>query len=291
LIIELAMMSMPILLLFAGLVCLVAIVVLVSQKSVASNVDGKTAVHIPTASPLPRESPREMLRRRLIHAGLYKRHSSIYYYTTQAALAVVPVLVGVAAFSYGAISLKTALITGAITGIAGVVFPGLWLDYQKAVRQTMIRRAIPDALDVATICVEAGLSLNAALLRVAKELRSAYPMLSTELTIVNRQIQMGKSTGESLRSFAERFDLEELRLLSSVVTQSERFGASIANALRVQGDSLRTRRMQRAQEKAQVATLKILFPTAFCIFPAIFVVILGPALFDLAELLRRMNGG
>jgi tight adherence protein C len=115
-------------------------------------------------------------------------------------------------------------------------------------------------------------------------------MLSTELTIVNRQIQMGKSTGEALRSFAERFDLEELRLLASVVTQSERFGASIANALRVQGDSLRTRRMQRAQEKAQVATLKILFPTAFCIFPSIFVVILGPAIFDLAELLRRMNG-
>lgn len=280
----------PLVFVFLGFVCLVAIVVIVAQTAAAGNVDGKMTPHMPVA-PTPKESPTELLRRRLIHAGLYKKHTSVYYYTTQAALAVIPILVGFGAYSYGTISLRNALVVGAITGIAGVVFPGLWLDYQKAVRQTMIRKAIPDALDIATICVEAGLSLNAALIRVAKDLRSAYPMLSTELTIVNRQIQMGKSTGEALRSFAERFDLEELRLLASVVMQSERFGASIANALRVQGDSLRTRRMQKAQEKAQTATLKILFPTAFCIFPAIFVVILGPAVFDLYQLLQRMNNG
>ncbi len=280
----------PIVFVFLGFVCLVAILVIAAQTTVAGNVDGKAAPHV-TVVAAPKESPKEVLRRRLIHAGLYKKHSSVYFYLTQAALAVFPVLVGFGAYSYGAVSLRNALIIGAITGIAGVVFPGLWLDYQKALRQTMIRRAIPDALDIATICVEAGLSLNAALIRVAKDLRQAYPMLCTELTIVNRQIQMGKSTGEGLRSFAERFDLEELRLLASVVMQSERFGASIANALRVQGDSLRTRRMQRAQEKAQTATLKILFPTAFCIFPAIFVVILGPAVYDLYQLMQRMNNG
>jgi hypothetical protein len=97
---------------------------------------------IPVAQ-VPRESARELLRRRLIHAGLYKKHSSATYYMTQAALAVIPVVVGFGAYTYGAISLRNALIIGAITGIAGVVFPGLWLDYQKALRQTMIRRAIP----------------------------------------------------------------------------------------------------------------------------------------------------
>jgi tight adherence protein C len=279
----------PIVLLFIGFVCFVAVVVLLAQTQVAGNVDGKLMGPLPSAT-VPKESTAEQLRRRLIYAGLYKKNSTTFFYITQAAMVAVPVLIGVGAYSTGFLDLRWALVFGLATGIAGVVGPGLWLDYQKATRQSIIRKAIPDALDVATICVEAGLSLSAALIRVAKELRPAYPMLSTELTIVNRQIQMGKTTGEGLRSFAERFDLEELRLLSSVVMQSERFGASIANALRVQGDSLRTRRMQRAQEKAQTATLKILFPTAFCIFPSIFVVILGPAIFDLFELLKRMNG-
>lgn len=283
-------MTTPIILILASFICLVGVFVLLAQASTAGNVDGKTA-GVPSVGTLPKDTPADLLRRRLIHAGLYRRHSTFYFYLTQAMLAVIPVFVGFAAYTYGLYSLRSALIIGAITGIAGVVLPGLWLDYQKATRQTMIRRSIPDALDIATICVEAGLSLNAALVRVAKDLRTTYPMLSTELTIVNRQIQMGKSTGEALRSFAERFDLEELRLLASVVMQSERFGASIASALRVQGDSLRTRRMQRAQEKAQTATLKILFPTALCIFPSIFVVILGPAVFDLIELLRKMNAG
>jgi tight adherence protein C len=279
----------PIVLVFVGFVCLVGILVLLAQSPVSKTVDGKTAAGVAIPN-VPRESPRDLLRRRLIHAGLYKKDSTTFFYMTQAALVAIPVLVGVGAYWSGALSMNYALVLGLMTGIAGVLLPGLWLDYQKVARQTAIRKSMPDALDVATICVEAGLSLNAALIRVAKELRPAYPMLSTELTIVNRQIQMGKSTGEALRSFGERFDLEELRLLASVVLQSERFGASIANALRVQGDALRTRRMQRAQEKAQTATLKILFPTAFCIFPAIFVVILGPAVFDLYDLVQRMNG-
>ncbi len=283
-------MLTSIVLIFVGFVCLVAILVLVGQSQATGTVDGSLAhgVSIPV---VPKETSTEQLRRRLIHAGLYKKNTSTFFYMTQAALVAIPILVGFGAYYVGAINLRYSLLIGLGTGIAGVLFPGLWLDYQKSLRQSMIRKAIPDALDISTICVEAGLSLNAALIRVAKDLRPAYPMLSTELTIVNRQIQMGKSTGEGLRSFAERFDLEELRMLASVVMQSERFGASIANALRVQADSLRTRRMQKAQEKAQTATLKILFPTAFCIFPALFVVVLGPAVFDLIDLFQRMKGG
>jgi tight adherence protein C len=283
-------MLTPLVLIFLGFVCFVAIVVLLKSPQVVGQA-GPGSVSTAHVASMPKESAADQLRRRLIHAGLYKKNSTTLFYLTQILLVALPLLVGAAAYLNGTINLQVSIFLGLATGICGVVFPGLWLDYQKAARQTMIRRAIPDALDIATICVEAGLSLDAALIRVAKDLRSAYPMLSTELTIVNRQIQMGKSTGEALRSFAERFDLEELRMLGSVVMQSERFGASIANALRVQGDSLRTRRMQRAQEKAQTATLKILFPTALCIFPAIFVVILGPAVFDLMKLLERMNQG
>ncbi len=245
----------------------------------------------PIARPDERESAAEKMRERLVHAGLYKQNSPSFFYMTQFLFAAIPIFFGVAAYFMGFVGLRIALLFGLMTGIAGVVAPGLWLDYRKSKRQTSIRRALPDALDVITICVEAGLSLSAALVRVSKDLRSTYPLLATELTIVHRQIQMGKSTGDGLRSFAERFDLEELRSLASVVQQSEKFGASISTALRVHGDSLRTRRMQKAQEKAQKASVKVLFPTMLCISPTLFVVILGPAAYDILDLLRRTTGG
>lgn len=247
------------------------------------------ATQTPAARPSASERSKEQLRERLVHAGLYKKNSPTFYYLTQLVFASLPLLMGVLAFRMGLISFNIAVLGGLIFGISGVVFPGLWLDIRKSRRQTSIRRSIPDALDVITICVEAGLSLSAAIVRVSKDLASTYPLLATELTIVHRHIQMGKTPGEALRSFAERFDLAELRSLSSVVTQSERFGASIASALRVHGQSLRTKRMQKAHEKAQKAAIWILLPTVICIFPALFVVILGPAGYDIAELLRNME--
>jgi tight adherence protein C len=136
--------------------------------------------------------------------------------------------------------------------------------------------------------VEAGLSLPSALVRVSSELRTAHPMLAAEMTIVHREVQLGNSTGMSLRNFADRFDLEEVRSMASVILQAEKFGASIVNALRVHADALRRKRFQQAQERAQKATVKLLFPTVLFIFPAIFFVILGPAAFDIMEVLQDM---
>jgi tight adherence protein C len=181
-----------------------------------------------------------------------------------------------------------SVLVGLTVGIAGVLAPGFVLDYRKSRRQTMIRRALPDALDVIIVCLEAGLSLPAAIVRVAKELGTAHPMLAAEMTIVHREIQLGVSTGAALRNLADRFDLEELRSLSAVVQQAEKFGASLVSALRVHGDTLRRKRFQLAQERAQKATVKLLFPTVLCIFPAMFVVILGPAAFDIMALFERM---
>jgi tight adherence protein C len=235
------------------------------------------------------EKRRQELRERLIHAGLYRADSPTLYYITQLLFASVPVVTGAIAYRMGLLGLNIAMLSGVIFGILGVVAPGLWLDYLKSRRQTTIRRSIPDALDVMTICVEAGLSLNGAIIRVSQGLADTYPLLATELTIVHRHIQMGKSAGEALRSFAERFDLAELRSLSSVVLQSEKFGAGIASALRVHGESLRMKRMQRAREKAAQAAVWILLPTVFCIFPALFVVILGPAAFDIQEMIQTVG--
>ncbi|MDG2471018.1 MAG: type II secretion system F family protein [Pirellulaceae bacterium] len=239
------------------------------------------------------ETPKEMgsqkLRERLVHAGLYKTNSPGYYYLVQLAFVSVPVFSGWLVYRMGFISFQMALILGLVMGIGGVIAPGLWLDFCKAGRQTKIRRSIPDALDVIIICVEAGLSLSAAITRVARELSSMHPLLAAELRIVHRQVQIGKTNGEALKAFGERFDLMELRSLASVVVQSEKFGSSIASALRVHSESLRKKRMQAAEEKAQKSAVWILLPTVVFIFPALFVVILGPAAYDIMDLMKNME--
>jgi tight adherence protein C len=236
-----------------------------------------------------KEERRKKLGERLVQAGLYKRNSIAFFYTTQGLLGGVPVVLGFAAATMGVTTLPTALLLGAMTGIAGIIAPGFWLDAQKRRRQTAMRRALPDALDLLVICVEAGLSLPAALVRITKELRTAYPMLALEMMIVHREIQLGHTTGEALKRFGDRFDLEEVRSLASVIRQAERFGASIVNAIRVHAETLRHLRLEQARERAQKATVKLLFPTVLCIFPAMFVVILGPAVFDIMELFETLN--
>ena len=129
------------------------------------------------------------------------------------------------------------------------------------------------------------MSLNGAFARVAHELATAHPMLAVELQIIQRQTQMGRSTGEAVREFAKRFDLEELRSMASVIIQSEKIGSSVVTALTVFAETLRTKRFQRAEELAQKAVIKILFPTLLFIFPGIFIVILGPAAIQVYELL------
>jgi len=167
-----------------------------------------------------------------------------------------------------------------------MIGPSFWLDRRKKARQMAFRRALPDALDVLVICLEGGLSLMAAFKRVAGELRTAHPPLAAELLIVEREVQLGRQTGEAMRQFGERADLEEVRNLASVITQSERFGASLVKALRVHAETLREKRLQHAEEMAQKAATKILFPTLIFIFPGVFIVILGPAVIRIMELLR-----
>ncbi|MGI9515596.1 MAG: type II secretion system F family protein [Pirellulaceae bacterium] len=277
---------LPIVLIGISIVGGIGIIVLALLKQPAG-AGADQPVGTPTATkPTAADKSKEQLRERLVHAGLYRNNSPSFFYMTQLFFASLPLLLGILAYNVGLIRFNVAILLGLIFAISGVIMPGLWLDYRKSKRQTNIRRSIPDALDIITICVEAGLSLSAAMVRVSKDLAATHPLLATELTIVHRHVQMGKTPGEALRSFAERFDLSELRSLSSVVIQSEKFGASIATALRAHGQALRKKRMQKAHEKAQKAAIWILLPTVFCIFPALFVVILGPAAYDIAELIR-----
>lgn len=219
---------------------------------------------------------RTRLQARLIHAGLYNRQAIYFFLGVKMALILAPPCIGLAAGMLGLVSISDGIIFGALCGMTGMACPSFWLDNRKAARQLCFRRALPDALDVLVICLEAGLSLPGALRRVASELQSAHPALARELSIVQRQMQLGRSAGEALRQFADRTDLEEIRSLASVIIQAEKFGASLVKALRVHADALRQKRLFSAEEMAQRAAIKMFFPTVLCVFPCIFVIILGP---------------
>ncbi len=226
------------------------------------------------------EAERTKLRARLVHAGLYHRQAMYIFLGTKLFLLTVATVVGVGLTTTGVLPLGKALPLSMILFCGGMVGPSFWLDSKKKERQAILRKGLPDALDVLIICQEGGLSLQAGLKRVADELKSAHPVLANELKIVDREIQLGRSPGEALGHFGQRTDLEEAISLASVVGQSERFGASLVKSLRTHSETLRIKRRQKAEEKAQKASTKILIPTLLFIFPAVFVILLAPAVFQ-----------
>jgi tight adherence protein C len=156
--------------------------------------------------------------------------------------------------------------------------PNLWLGSRIKARQAGIERSLPDAMDLLVTCVEAGLGLDAALARVSDEIRLAAPLLAQEMNVTFMEIQAGIARRDSFRRLAERTGVEDLRQLSAVLAQTEMFGTSIAKALRIHADSMRTKRMQRAEEKAASVGVKMTIPLIMCFLPSLVAVILGPAI-------------
>jgi tight adherence protein C len=230
-----------------------------------------------TARRLEQESRQEGLRERMTQAGFYQPHAGQIFLAARFLLLIVPVAGGWVTARTGLLPPAQGIILGLVVGLAGTLAPSVWLDRLKQSRQTKIRRALPDAFDVMTVCLRGGLSLAGTFSRVAHELAVAHPMLAVEFHILERQVQMGRTTGEAVRELSRRFDLEELRSMASVIIQTERLGSSIVAAFEVFSETLRQKRQQRAEEMAQKASVKLLFPTLFFIFPGIFIVILGPA--------------
>jgi tight adherence protein C len=164
-----------------------------------------------------------------------------------------------------------------IMALIGFYSPDIWLRTKIAGRREKIFRALPDALDLLVVCAEAGMGLDAAINRVAEEIRWSSKELSDELKLLNLELRAGKLRQDALRNLALRVDLEDLRNLVTLLIQTDRFGTSVANALRVYSDSLRTKRYQRAEEMAVKLPTKLIFPLVLFIFPALFVAIMGPA--------------
>jgi tight adherence protein C len=161
------------------------------------------------------------------------------------------------------------------------------LDKRRAARQRSIRFALSDALDLLVVCVEAGLSLGAGIARVSREFTRTSPALCEELRIVTAEMSAGKGNAESLRGLADRVGIEEVGSLVAMMVQSERFGTSIADALRIQADGMRKDRLQKAEERAQKASVRMLVPAALFIFPATLIITIGPAVLVMMEAFKR----
>jgi tight adherence protein C len=166
-----------------------------------------------------------------------------------------------------------------ILAIIGFYLPNLWIKFRISNRKDKIQRGLPDALDLMVVCVEAGTGLDSALNRTAEEMKKTNSVLAEELGLVNLEIRAGKPRQDALKNLALRTDLEDLSNLTTLLIQTERFGTSIAQALRVHSDFMRTRRFQRAEELAQKMPIKLIFPLALFILPMFFLVTVGPAVF------------
>lgn len=238
----------------------------------------------------PENAKQKEQRSLFIQAGFYREESMAIFHGARLVCLLIPIVGFVIGWLFRAWDFAQEwLLVAVLLAVCGFNAPTVWLNRCKRKRQATLRRTLPDALDIIMICLEGGLTLAGALIRVAGELRSVHPDLAVEMLIVQRHIQLGKSAGEALRQFADRCDLEEVRSLASAVLQSERFGASLVSSLRVQADMLRLKRMQQAEERAHRASVQVLFPTLLLIFPAVFIVLIGPAGLQIIDVFNKMN--
>lgn len=225
------------------------------------------------------------LQKKLMQAGFRSNHAPSIYRALQ--LLTMLVLPGAVALVYVFLTrpIHSALIPALFAFAAGFFLPKFILNHLVASRQLKITWGLADALDLMVITMEAGLGLNAAMLKVCEELKDVHPDISKEFELANLEIRVGRERSEALRNLAERTGVEDLNSLVGMLIQADRFGTSIAKAVRVYSDSLRTKRRQRAEQAAQKAAFKLLLPLCALLFPTIFIVILGPALLNISDML------
>ena len=245
------------------------------------------------ASPLNRLLPpsaaeAQKLQKQLMQAGFRSQTAPGVYRAIQ--------LMTMAGFP-AIVALACALLAKPLSGaflwivsafVAGFFLPRYALGRMIRSRQQLVRWGLADALDLMVISIEAGLGLNAAMMKVSSELKEVHPDICDEFELANLEIRVGRERDEALRNLAERTGVDDLRSLVAMLIQTDKFGTSIAKAIRAFSDSLRTKRRQRAEQAAQKAAVKLLFPLACFLFPTLFIAILGPAALQLMDTLAKM---
>jgi tight adherence protein C len=225
------------------------------------------------------------LQQRLVTAG-YRRHEAVAVFfgiRLGSALAIFALMAS-------GIVMKPNLLFALLGCALGYLLPSMALGRLAKKRQHRIRLGLPDALDLLVVSVEAGLGLDQAIQRVGVELDFAHPELSEELRLINLELRAGKSRVDALRNLAERTGVDDIVSLVAMLVQTDKFGTSVAQSLRVHSETVRTKRRQRAEEAAAKTGVKMVFPLVFCIFPAIWVVTIGPAAIKFVQVLLPITG-
>ena len=231
-------------------------------------------------------SPKKMtsLQRRLATAGFHGAKAATYF--TIAQVVGVAVLGGTPLLVMGT---TRGMLMAAFGAILGYIAPGLILDHRISRRKLRIENGLPDALDLLIVSLEAGLALDQAILKCSEELQIAHPEVAEELRLINVECRAGKPRLEAFKNFAARTKVDDVRALVAMLVQTDRFGTSVAKALRTHAEVSRTKRRQRAEERAAKIGVKLVFPLVFFLFPAMYVVTLGPAVIRFVRFFAGME--
>jgi tight adherence protein C len=216
------------------------------------------------------------LKARLVAAGIHSANSVDIFFAAQ-------FLVPLAGVVLGTLMRSSIFFWVTTFGAVGYLAPDMWLKRKTASRRNRIRKSLPDALDLMVICVDAGLGLDQALLRIGEELAVSHPDIAEEFVQVNLEQRAGRPRLEAWKNLADRSEIEEFTSFVSMLTQTDRFGTPIIRALSRFSEDIRSKRRQRAEEAAAKTKIKIIFPLVLCIFPCIFIVLLAPALLNIAS--------
>ncbi|MDB4331667.1 type II secretion system F family protein [bacterium] len=246
-----------------------------SKKTLTNVLEKATSPLADTVSGNAKEM--SQLREKLINAGFRRESAPVIYKSIQFASVITGLLIGgvfgmlADGFSQG-LAMKTA-----VGMILGFMIPNLTLEQLAKNRKQKVFLGLPDALDLMVVCVEAGLGMDQALRKVAEEMMKSHVEIGEEFSIANQQLQFARPRGEVLKALGIRSGVDDLKQLASILIQADKFGSSVATALRVQSDAMRVKRRQIAEEKAAKTAVKMIFPLVLFIFPGIFVVLVGPA--------------
>jgi tight adherence protein C len=237
-------------------------------------------------APYVPKSPKEMtrLRRRLANAGFHGFTPVVIYAFSEVVLAAAGFLI---VWFVG--GFRRGLLFGIVGAFVGYMIPGFVVARRIRQRKLQIQNGLPDALDLLIVCLEAGLALDQAILKCSEELAISYPALSHELSMINIETRAGKPRLEAFKNFAARTKVDDVRALVAMLVQTDRFGTSVAQALRTHAEVSRVKRRQRAEEKAAKLSVKLIFPLVFCLLPAFFVVAVGPAIIKFVQFFGNLQ--
>jgi len=228
------------------------------------------------------------MRPRFLMAGLRKANAPALFWESKFLFAFsLPICFFLGIIFLKPVDASTKLFASFFLAFSGYYLPDIWLRMKTSARKNKIFEELPDALDLLVVCVEAGMGLDAAINRVAKEIKLSSEVLSEELNILNLEIRAGKSRQDALRNLATRTGIEDIRGLVTLLIQADRFGTSVAQSLRIFSDSFRTKRFQKAEEIAAKLPVKLMLPLILFVFPSLFVVILGPAAIRIYQVILR----